>query len=95
MSWRGPIRGNDLSVGTLDLGSSTLFRRPPSSFEFAKLFSRSPLPVGQMCQQSFAGHPRLAPKVFICASVSESIREINSSKTLSSSRATIDLSKIP
>jgi hypothetical protein len=48
-----------------------------------------------MCQQSFADHPRLAPTAFICAPVSESIREINSSKTLSSSRASIDLSKNP
>src|SRR5271169_5812314 len=55
MPGRGPIRGNDLPVDALNLGARALFRSPLSSLEFTNLFSRGPLPVGQMRQQILRG----------------------------------------
>src|ERR1700719_5357233 len=90
MPWRGPIRGNDLPVDALNLVARALFRSPLSSFEFTNLFSRGPLPVGQMRQQILADHSSGTPTALICASLSESNREINSSKIRSSSPSSID-----
>jgi hypothetical protein len=61
LSWRGPIRRNDFPVDALHLGARVFSCRRPSSFKFANLFSRGPLPVCQVRQQILGGPLRRHP----------------------------------